>query len=65
MHESTTDRLWYKAPAEAWVESLPIGNGRLGAMVPCGVNRDHLSLNEESVWAGRPGQVQHTRRYVK
>ncbi len=46
--------LWYKAPASQWFEALPIGNGRLGAMVFGGVNEDHLQLNEESLWAGMP-----------
>lgn len=44
--------LWYKRPAESWIEGLPIGNGRLGAMVEGGVNRDHMYINEESIWAG-------------
>ena len=46
--------LWYRRPAGEWVEALPIGNGRLGAMVYGGVNREWLQLNEESVWTGRP-----------
>ena len=46
--------LHYDAPAKAWTEALPIGNGRLGAMVFGGVARDHLQLNEETLWAGGP-----------
>lgn len=44
--------LWYHQPAQDWNEALPLGNGRLGAMVFGGVNRDRLQLNEESVWSG-------------
>jgi alpha-L-fucosidase 2 len=44
--------LWYDRPAANWNEALPLGNGRLGAMVFGGVNRERLQLNEESLWAG-------------
>ncbi len=46
--------LWYRQPAEQWVEALPIGNGRLGAMVYGGVNREWLQLNEDTIWSGSP-----------
>lgn len=46
-------RLWYDRPASAWVEALPVGNGRLGAMVFGGTDAERIQLNEESVWAGR------------
>ena len=46
-------QLWYAAPAAAWNEALPIGNGRLGAMVFGGVAEERLQLNEDSVWAGQ------------
>ena len=45
--------LWYKQPAAKWVEALPVGNGRLGAMVFGGIAQEHLQLNEGTVWAGR------------
>jgi len=45
--------LWYRAPAANWNEALPIGNGRLGAMVFGGVADERLQLNEETVWAGQ------------
>ena len=45
-------RLWYRQAAANWNEALPIGNGRLGAMVFGGVEREHLQLNEDTVWAG-------------
>lgn len=46
--------LWYQQPAEQWVEALPIGNGRLGAMVFGGVERERLQLNEDTLWSGQP-----------
>ena len=46
--------LWYRQPATDWCEALPIGNGRLGAMVHGGVGHERIQLNEESIWAGRP-----------
>ena len=47
--------LWYRTPAARWNEALPIGNGRLGAMVFGGVREERLQLNEDTVWAGRAG----------
>jgi alpha-L-fucosidase 2 len=46
--------LWYPKPATQWVEALPLGNGRLGAMVFGGVAEEHLQLNEDTVYAGSP-----------
>ncbi|MBC8329917.1 MAG: glycoside hydrolase family 95 protein [Planctomycetes bacterium] len=46
--------LWYRQPASVWTEALPVGNGRLGAMVYGGVEEEILQLNEDSVWAGAP-----------
>lgn len=45
--------LYYTKPASRWVEALPIGNGRLGAMVYGGTKREIIQLNEESLWSGR------------
>ena len=45
-------RLWYRQPAAKWVEALPVGNGRLGAMVFGGTQAERIQLNEDSVWAG-------------
>ncbi|MEA5128477.1 MAG: glycoside hydrolase family 95 protein [Proteiniphilum sp.] len=53
--ESRLMRLWYDKPAENWEEALPIGNGRLGAMIFGTVESEHLQINEETVWAGEPG----------
>ena len=46
--------LWYTQPAAAWVEALPLGNGRLGAMVFGGVETEHLQLNADTLWSGGP-----------
>ncbi len=46
--------LWHPAAAERFEEAYPVGNGRLGAMVYGGVGADRLSLNESSLWSGRP-----------
>jgi alpha-L-fucosidase 2 len=45
-------KLWYKQPAVAWEEALPVGNGHLGAMVFGDPVHERLQLNEESIWAG-------------
>lgn len=44
--------LWYKQPADEWTEALPVGNGRLGAMIFGRCKRERIQLNEESLWAG-------------
>ena len=45
-------KLWYVRSAEKWEESLPIGNGSLGAMIKGGTDEEILGLNEESLWSG-------------
>lgn len=45
-------RLWYEQPAKEWEEALPIGNGRLGAMIYGGTDREQIQVNEESMWYG-------------
>ncbi|NLE66918.1 MAG: glycoside hydrolase family 95 protein [Lentisphaerae bacterium] len=45
--------LWYDGPASDWTGALPVGNGRMGAMVFGRVNSEEIQLNEETVWAGR------------
>ncbi|MDT0347691.1 glycosyl hydrolase family 95 catalytic domain-containing protein [Streptomyces litchfieldiae] len=47
-------RLWYTSAASEWLRALPIGNGRLGAMVFGGVQSEQLQLNEDTVWGGAP-----------
>ena len=45
-------KLWYRQPANEWVEALPIGNGRLGAMVFGCVEDERIQLNEDTLWDG-------------
>ena len=47
-------KLWYTQPAKQWVEALPVGNGRLGAMVYGDPSKELIQLNESTVWAGSP-----------
>jgi len=47
-------KLWYEGSAKAWTEALPIGNGRLGAMVFGGVYQERLQLNDDTLWSGSP-----------
>jgi alpha-L-fucosidase 2 len=46
--------LWYRQPAAQWVEALPVGNGRLAAMVFGGIRDERLQLNEDTLWSGGP-----------
>lgn len=45
-------KLMYNAPASEWEEALPIGNGRMGGMIYGGAVKEHIQLNEESIWYG-------------
>src|SRR5687768_14725065 len=45
-------RLWYRQPAREWMEALPVGNGRLGAMVFGAVDKERIQLNENTLWDG-------------
>ena len=52
-HDSTSHLLWYRAPAENWEkQALPIGNGRLGAMIFGGVDSEQVQFNEDTLWIG-------------
>lgn len=57
--EYTNLKLWYNKPAQKWTEALPIGNGRLGAMIYGGVENDHIQFNEETLWNGAPTDYAH------
>lgn len=50
------NRLWYHRPAAYWEEALPLGNGRLGAMVSGSVAKDTLQLNEDTFWGQSPNR---------
>ena len=46
--------LKYNSPAKFWEEALPLGNGRIGAMIFGGTDRERIELNEDTIWSGRP-----------
>ncbi len=54
--EDSQLKLWYDKPAEKWVEALPVGNGRLGAMVYGDPQEEVIQLNENTIWAGQPNR---------
>jgi alpha-L-fucosidase 2 len=52
----TADKLWYTQAAKQWTDALPLGNGRLGAMVFGGIESERVALNDDTLWSGFPGQ---------
>ena len=54
LHAADDLLLWYNRPAQYWEEALPIGNGRLGAMISGAVEQDTIQLNEDTFWSGSP-----------
>lgn len=46
--------LWFDAPAKEWIDALPLGNGKLEAMVEGGIDRQIIQLNEDTLWSGQP-----------
>jgi alpha-L-fucosidase 2 len=52
-------KTWYTQPAAKWVEALPIGNGRLGAMIYGGAADEQIQFNEDTLWTGQPHEYQH------
>lgn len=59
--EATTNEstLWYSAPAKEWMEAVPLGNGRIGAMVYGGISHDRIALNEITMWSGQRDSLQN------
>ncbi|WP_443938971.1 glycoside hydrolase family 95 protein [Pedobacter sp. MW01-1-1] len=57
MKDHSNRTLWYKQPAKNWEEALPIGNGRLGAMIFGGVESELIQLNEETLWTSGPADL--------
>ncbi|MBV9125053.1 MAG: glycoside hydrolase family 95 protein [Planctomycetes bacterium] len=51
--------LWYTRPAARWIEALPVGNGRVGAMVFGNIGRERIQFNEHTVWTGQPHDYAH------
>jgi alpha-L-fucosidase 2 len=61
---STLDAtLWYRQPAQQWLEAMPLGNGMIGAMVFGGVPQERIALNESSFWSGRPHDYNDTNAF--
>ena len=65
--------VWLRQPAREWLEAFPVGNGRLGGMVFGGVSREHVQLNEDTLWTGGPhcydnpkalGRLEEVRRLI-
>jgi len=52
-------KLWYRQPAQNWTETLPVGNGRLGAMVFGGTEHEQLQFNDDTLWTGEPHEYHH------
>ena len=53
--QTDTDlKLWYDAPARQWTDALPLGNGRLGAMIFGTPAQERIQINEETIWGGGP-----------
>src|SRR5688500_16820507 len=52
-------KLWYAKPAAKWDEALPIGSGRLGAMVFGGTAEERIQFNEDTLWTGKPHDYVH------
>jgi len=55
----TVSKLWYSQPAAKWTEAMPVGNGRLGAMVFGGIEDERLQFNEDTLWTGKPHDYSH------
>ena len=47
-------KLWYEQPAQKWDQALPVGSGRMGAMIFGGVGEERIQFNEDTLWAGKP-----------
>ena len=57
--EDSALMLWYDEPADQWTEALPVGNGRLGAMVFGKTDTERLQFNEDTLWNGAPHDYAH------
>ena len=64
--QSSQLSLWYEQPASEWTQALPVGNGRLGAMVFGKINDEIIQLNEDTLWAGPPipQPIEGAREYI-
>lgn len=60
MRKHNNRELWYQSPAHYWEEALPVGNGRLGAMLFGGISEDIIMMNEDTLWSGYPKKAELT-----
>lgn len=67
-------KLWYDSPASLWEEALPIGNGKMGAMLYGGLDTERIQLNEDTIWSGyvkedekvnTPEDYEHVRSLIR
>src|SRR5215208_785833 len=56
-------KLWYNKPAVKWTDALPIGNGRIGAMIFGGIEKERIQFNEETLWTGGPRNYNRQAAY--
>jgi alpha-L-fucosidase 2 len=63
VQENEELKLMYEKPATRWEEALPLGNGRLGAMIYGGISEDHIQFNEETLWTGEPHDYSNEGAY--
>ncbi|MDI9861155.1 glycoside hydrolase family 95 protein [Flectobacillus roseus] len=56
-------QLWYDKPAQKWTDALPLGNGRIGAMVFGNPSQEHIQFNEETLWTGEPREYNRKDAY--
>ena len=54
-----TNKLWFNQPAKVWIEAIPLGNGRLGAMIFGNPTEEHIALNESTLWCGKQDESQN------
>ncbi len=60
---NSSHTLWYTQPAESWNEALPLGSGRIGAMVFGQPEHERIALNEDTLWTGHPAYHTQPRAY--
>ncbi len=60
-NKNSINRLWYSQPAHEWMQSLPLGNGRMGITVFGGVNEETITLNEITLWSGQYNDNMHRK----
>lgn len=61
MKNSAADTLWYSRSAASWNEAMPLGNGRIGAMVYGGARHERIALNEDTLWSGKPSYYENPK----